>query len=241
MKVKPYEKVSAIFDTLMKKLDYESWSNYIIEIANVYIENDAKVLELGGGSCKIAEYISARYKNYIASDISFSMLYSSEKKKFSRICCDMTALPFKSEFDFIFSSFDSVNYILKQQSVYKLFTEVFRLLEREGVFTFDVSLEKNSLNFVVSKSVEGRSNGYTYQRISQYNKRSRIHSNHFYIRDEFGNEFKEVHKEKIYKIDTFFRLAERAGLLIEACYDCFTFNDVNENSERAQFVMRKIN
>jgi hypothetical protein len=70
---------------------------------------------------------------------------------------------------------------------------------------------------------------------------SRIHSNHFYIRDESGLEFKEVHREKIYKIDTYFKLAAKAGFHTEACYDCFTFKDVNQKSERAQFVLRKTN
>jgi SAM-dependent methyltransferase len=240
MNVKPYEKVSAIFNGLIKKLDYESWSNYILTIAEVYLQKDAKVLELGAGNCKIAEFISSRYRNYYATDISLAMLKSSIKKNPNRICCDMTALPFNTKFDFIFSNFDGVNYILKQKSLSKLFSEVFRLLRKEGVFTFDVSLEMNSLHFVVSKSAEGRDNGYSFRRISQYNKRSRIHSNHFSIRDEFGKEFKEVHKEKIYKIDTYFKLAEKAGLYTEACYDCFTFKDVKENSQRAQFVMRKI-
>lgn len=241
MKLKPYEKVSAIFDALMKKLDYESWSNYILEIADEYIQARAKVLELGAGNCKIAEFISTRYKNYFATDISISMLKSSKKNNLKKICCDMTELPLKAKFDFIFSNFDGVNYILKQKSLSRLFNEVFGLLKRNGVFTFDVSLESNSLNFVVSKSVEGRHNGYSFRRISRYNKRSRIHSNHFYIRDEFGMEFKEVHREKIYKIDTYFKLAEKAGLRTEACYDCFTFKDVKQKSERAQFVMRKIN
>ncbi|MCE7856641.1 MAG: ATP-binding cassette domain-containing protein [Ignavibacteria bacterium CHB3] len=59
-----------------------------------------------------------------------------------------------------------------------------------------------------------------------------MHSNHFYITDEFGNEFHEVHKEKIYKIDTFFKLADKAGLSIDACYDCFTFDDVKRKSLR---------
>jgi SAM-dependent methyltransferase len=241
MKVKPYEKVSAIFDDLMKKLDYESWSNYILEIADDYIQDRARVLELGAGNCKIAEYITARYKNYFATDISLSMLKSSKKNNIKKICCDMTELPLKVKFDFIFSNFDGVNYILKQKNLSRLFNEVFCLLKRNGVFTFDVSLETNSLKFVISKSVEGRSNGYSFRRVSKYNKRSRIHSNHFYITDESGIEFKEVHKENIYKIDTYFRLAEKAGFYTEACYDCFTFNDVNQKSERAQFVMRKIN
>ena len=87
MKLKPYDKVSVIFDTLMKKLDYESWSNYILEIAVVYIKDDSKVLELGAGNCKIAEFISARYKNYYATDISLSMLKSSKSSNFKKICC----------------------------------------------------------------------------------------------------------------------------------------------------------
>lgn len=241
MKVKPYEKVYAIFDGLTKKLDYESWSNYILTIADVYLQKDANVLELGAGNCKLAEFISSRYRDYYATDISLSMLKSSKKKNFKQICCDMTVLPFKTKFDFIFSNFDGVNYILEQKSLARLFSEVSRLLKKEGVFTFDVSLERNSLHFVVSKSAEGRNNGYSFRRISHYNKHTRIHSNHFYIRDEFGKEFKEVHKEKIYKIETYFKLADRVGLYTEACYDCFTFKDVKENSKRAQFVMRKIN
>lgn len=241
MKLRPYEKVAVIYDAMMKKLDYESWSNYILEIADEYIDHNATILELGAGSCKIAGYISSRYKNYYATDISLSMLKSSGKNELEKICCEMTELPFKTKFDFIFSNFDGVNYILKQKHLVKLFNGVFSLLERDGVFTFDVSLESNSLNFVLSKSVEGRCNGYSFRRVSQYNKLSRIHSNHFYIRDESGIEFKEVHREKIYKIDTYFKLAEKAGLFVEACYDCFTFKNVNSKSERAQFILRKTN
>jgi len=241
MKVKPYEQVSAIYDGLMKKLDYVSWSKYILLIAKENVQDKSKFLELGAGNCMMAKIISEKYKNYYASDISLSMLRSSDKNNLKRICCDMTSLPFKEKFDFVFSAFDSVNYILKQKSLQNLFKEINYLLEEDGVFTFDASLETNSLNFSISKSTEGRHNDYHYRMLSKYNKRSRIHSNHFYIRDEYGNEFKELHKEKIYKIDTYFKLAEKAGLYTEACYDCFTFKDVKQNSQRAQFVMRKIN
>ena len=240
MKVKPYEKVSGIYDGLMKKLDYESWSKYILLIAKENVHDEAKFLELGAGNCKMAKILSEKYKNYYASDISISMLCSSHKNHLKKICCDMTSLPFKAKFDFVFSAFDSVNYILKQKSLLNLFKEINYLLEEDGIFTFDVSLEKNSLNFITSKSTEGQHNGYWYRMLGKYNKRSRIHYNNFYIWDESGIKFKEVHKEKIYKIDTYFKLADKAGLHIEACYDCFSFKDVNQKSERAQFVMRKI-
>jgi len=240
MKVKPYEQVSAIYDGLMKKLDYASWAKYILLIAKENVHDEAGFLELGAGNCKMAKILSKKYRNYYASDISLSMLCSSDKNSLKKICCDMTALPFKKKFDFVFSTFDSVNYILKQKSLQKLLNEVNSLLEEDGIFTFDVSLEKNSLNFITSKSTEGRHNGFQYKMLSKYNKLSRIHYNNFYIWNESGVNFKEVHKEKIYPINTYFKLAEKAGLHIEACYDCFTFKDVNQKSERAQFVMRKI-
>ena len=76
--------------------------------------------------------------------------------------------------------------------------------------------------------------------VSKYNKRTRIHSNNFYIWNKAGEKFKEMHKEKIYNIDTYFELSEKAGLQTVECYDCFDFSDVNSKSKRAQFVMRKM-
>ena len=239
--VKPYEKVSMIYKGMMHKLDYISWSKYILLIGEGHIHSDSDILELGSGSCEMANLISENYKNYVATDISLQMLRSSEKSILKRVCCDMTILPIKTKFDFIFSAFDSVNYILKKKSLASLFSEVSRLLCDDGIFTFDVSLEENSLNFIISKITEDRHNGYSYRMISKYNKRSRIHSNNFYIWNEDGDKYNEMHKEKIYEIDTYFELAERAGLYTAACYDCFDFEDVKENSKRAQFIMRKIN
>lgn len=238
---KPYEKVSTIYKGLMYNLDYLSWSKYILLIADGSINHKSKILELGSGKCEMAGLIADRYKNYIASDISFQMLRSSEKLELIKVCCDMTSLPFNSKFDFIFSAFDSVNYILKKKLLRKLFEEVNHLLQDGGLFTFDVSLEENSLNFIISKITEGRFNGYSYRMISKYNKRSRIHSNKFYIWNDSDEKYNEVHKEKIYNIETYFELAEKAGLYTVACYDCFGFDDINEKTKRAQFVMRKMN
>jgi ubiquinone/menaquinone biosynthesis C-methylase UbiE len=241
MKVNPYEKVACVYDGLMKKVDYPTWSNYILVIAKENIPNNAKILELGAGNCKMAEIFSEKYKNYFATDISLSMLKGSSNNHLTKICCDMTAIPIKAKFDFIFSAFDGVNYILKQKTLSGLFCEVYRLLDENGIFTFDISLERNSLNLIISDIIEDHHNGYWFKRISRYNKHSRIHYNKFYISDDSGLEYNEVHKQKIYDISTYFMLAEKAGLYTESCFDCFSFKDVSQKSNRAQFVMRKIN
>lgn len=241
MKVKPYEKLSLVYNGLMKNVDYTNWSKYILEIAEEYIKNGARVLELAAGNCKMADIITLRYKNFIGTDISLSMLKTTKNNELRKICCDMTELPLKIKFDFIFSAFDSINYILKQKTLSRLFKEVYLNLNNNGIFTFDVSLENNSLNFLIEKTTNDYYNSFSFSRTNKYNKRNRIHYNSFIISDNSGFQLKEVHKQKIYDIRTYFKLAEEAGLHTEACYECFTFDDVKPESERAQFILRKTN
>ena len=240
MKVKPYEKLSLVYNGLMKNVDYKNWSKYILGIAEDNIDDRARILELAAGNCKMAELITRKYKNYVGTDISFSMLSSSHHNNLKKICCDMSELPLKEKFDFVFSAFDSVNYILKQKSLLKLFKEVYLILADDGIFTFDVSLENNSLKFLIGNTTEDYYNGFYFARTNKYNKGNKIHYNSFIISHDSGSKDKEVHKQKIYDIQTYFKLAEEAGLITEACYECFTFNDVKPQSERAQFVMKKV-
>ena len=240
MNVKPYEKLAEVYDGLMKNVDYFNWSNYILEIAEDKFNHEANVLELAAGNCKMADLISRKYNNYICSDISSSMLKVYSQNGLKKVCCDMSWLPFKRKFDFIFSAFDSINYILKKKNLIKLFNEVHSVLSDTGIFTFDVSLEKNSLKFVEGKTSEDFYNGFLFIRKSQYKERNRIHYNNFIITHNSGFEVKEMHQQKIYDLDIFFKLSEDAGFYTEHCYSCFTFKDINPESERAQFVMRKV-
>ncbi|MGB5288125.1 MAG: class I SAM-dependent methyltransferase, partial [Ignavibacteriaceae bacterium] len=198
MKVKPYEKLSDVYNGLMKNVNYTNWSKYILEIAEEYIQDGNQVLELAAGNCKMAELLSRRYKNYIGTDISISMLKSGNNNGIKKVCCDMTELPLKDKFDFVFSAFDSVNYILKQKTLSRLFKEVYLLLADDGIFSFDASLESNSLNFLIGKTTEDYYNGFYFMRTNRYNKRNRIHYNSFIITHDSGSKVKEVHKQKIY-------------------------------------------
>jgi len=239
MKAKPYDKISIIYNGLMQHVDYNNWSRYILSIVDLHASGTKKVLELASGSCLIGDIISKKFKSLIVTDFSLSMLKSSKKNGLKKICCDMTALPFKTKFDFIFSAFDSVNYILKQKTLLTLFREVFYVLKENSIFTFDASLENNSIKFLTPKTIVGNYNGYSFQRISRYSSRSRIHYNNFIIINESGLKFKEVHKQKIHSLKTYFNLAEKAGLHIIALYKCFTFSDAGSDSDRIQFVMKR--
>ena len=239
IKTNAYESLSFIYDEVMKEIDYDLWSDYILDVSNVYIKKkNAKVLELSAGNGKMAGRISKKFTNYISTDKSYPMLKLGNSIDVRKVCCDMTALPFDKKFDIIFSSYDSVNYLMSKRILLLLFKEVRNVLSENGIFTFDVSLEKNSLKFKKNHHTFGSANGYRFKRTSKYYPNSRIHKNIFEITNQYGIATQEVHKQKIYKFDTYFEVIHSAGLAVVECLDAFTFNNGNQNSERIQFILK---
>jgi SAM-dependent methyltransferase len=234
-----YDSVSLIYEELMRDVNYKKWSKYLLDVVSEYLdEKDPSLLELGAGNCKIARHISKKYHNIIASDLSLPMLQNGKKVFITKVCSDMTSLPFKNKFDLIYSTFDSVNYLFSKRKLLTLFLEVRKVLSASGIFTFDVSLEKNSLDFEGSYTAEGIINGYLFTRKSKFNPISRIHKNIFSITDEYGNVKKEIHRQKIYKFETYFDIIAKAGMYVVECLDAFTFNNGNQHSERVQFIIK---
>jgi ubiquinone/menaquinone biosynthesis C-methylase UbiE len=239
IKTEAYDSLSIIYDEVMKEIDYKLWSDYIIDIAKDHFKSkNAKVLELSAGNGKMARRVSKKFSNYIFTDKSFPMLQQGNNINVRKVCCDMTALPFNKEFDIIFSTFDSVNYLLSKSKILSLFIEIEKILSEKGIFTFDVSLENNSLECKKYHVTKGSAKGYRFKRTSKYNPKSRIHKNVFEITNQHGAVIREVHRQKIYKFDTYFELAHEAGLTVVECLEAFTFENGNENSERIQFILK---
>lgn len=222
----------------MKHLDYKNWAEYILDLCDIYIADKINVLELGAGRGYISNYLSNKFENYIISDSSFAMLSQNEKVK--NLCvCDMSSLPFNKEFDLIFSIFDSVNYLITPEAFIKYLIECKNILDTDGILTFDVSLENNSLANIKGLNRKGIYKGIKYKQISSYDTETRIHKNivEMIIKDEH---FIETHFQQIYKFEDYFEFAEQANLKVIDVYDCFSFDEPTQKSERVQFVFGKI-
>lgn len=232
-----YNKLASVYSHLMRKVRYSDWAEYIYSISERYVDRDASVLELAGGNCNLANYLSAHYPNIIVSDQSKQMLKTDEVKILPKVCCDMTLLPFKTKFDFIYSTFDSVNYLTSKRKLYNLFREVEAVLEDTGIFTFDASLERNSYTHIKQPVRRGVWNNIDYVHRTLYNDKTKIHRNIFEIKFDDGSVFKEIHKQKIYQFEEYFNLIEKAGLFVIECLETFTYRDAKATSERAQFIL----
>ena len=239
LRSKNYTDVSNIYEHIMRKVRYDYWADYIYAISGDYVGNKPKVLELASGNCKLARFLSAYYPKLIASDVSPLMLNKNTRNGLQKVCCDMMMIPFKSKFDLIVSAFDSLNYLLTKKMLSTLFKETYRTLTVNGIFTFDVSLERNSLRHIKDPIREGSYKGVNYRQETDYNSAKNIHRNIFYLTYPNGDMFKEVHFQKIYSFETYFDLMDSAGLVVKECYDAFTFKNGSANSPRIQFIARK--
>lgn len=234
---KNYDKVASIYPYLMRSIRYDIWARYIYKVVKSYVGENSLVLELGAGNGQLADYFKNYFPDLIISDLSFNMLCNTESNKIPKVCCDMTLIPFKGKFDLIYSAFDSINYLTSKKKLLSLFKEIKLNLKKEGIFTFDVSLERNSLRHMKEPIRRGSYKGIHFVQKSQYSSKSRIHKNYFRI--EKNNEvYEETHRQKIYPFSEYFQLLEKAKLQVLECYETFSFKDGNAGCERVQFLVR---
>jgi SAM-dependent methyltransferase len=233
-----YSRLSEIYNHVMKRVRYDRWSEYLYLLTREYIPENPKVLEIAAGNCSFLELFSAYYPDVIATDLSLMMLKKSRYKG-KKVCCDMRFLPFKSEFDFIFSTFDSLNYLTSKEKLLQMFREVRNIMSDDGIFTFDVSMESNSIKHTEEPVRKGKVNGFSYIHKSEYNKAARIHKNTFAITDKHGNKTIEIHRQKIYSFETYFEIIPKSGLYVADCYNAFAFTRGTPKSDRLQFILKK--
>jgi SAM-dependent methyltransferase len=237
---KIYEKLPLIYNYLMRKVNYSVWAKYIYSLVNEGMPKSSTALELGAGNCSLANYFCLYFPKLLVTDISPNMLMSNRSELFPKVCCDMAALPFKTKFDIIYSTFDSVNYLTSRKKLLDMFKQVNNLLTDKGVFTFDASLENNSLLHAKEPERKGSYKGTKFKQKSEYDTVTKIHKNTFMIKLETGEIFSEVHKQKIFPFETYFELLELAGMMVKHCYVAFTYKDGNGESERVQFITKRI-
>jgi SAM-dependent methyltransferase len=238
IKAKPYQVLPLIYSHLMKRIRYDKWAEYLYAIVRQDCPKKSIVLELAACDCSFANYFSKYYPSLTLTDISPWMLKKNKVLQ-RKVCCNMLYLPFKSKFDLIYSNFDSINYILSGRSLFILFNEVSRLLNDNGIFIFDASLEKNSYVHVKKNNREGKYNGLTYKQSSTFNSDTGIHINKFNIKLANGNEYSEIHREKIYSFNTYFKILDKTNLYVVDCFEAFTFKPGNKNSNRLLFKIKK--
>ncbi len=244
-KAQPYTRLAAIYDFVMRHVDYVHWADYVESVFARHNVTPTRVLDLACGTGSMA--LELRKRSYCASgaDGCREMLDVAEEKArkagcnvdfFHRNLLDLSDLP---RFEAALCLYDSINYLMTIEDVARALKEVHAILLPHGVFVFDVCTETNSLRYFRRLTDKDSGDGFTYVRESFY--RNGIQFNRFNIRFKQTNEaVEEVHCQRIYALTDILTALERSPFSLEGAYDGFGFCEPGEGADRVHFVLRKV-
>ncbi|MBN2829238.1 MAG: 4-hydroxythreonine-4-phosphate dehydrogenase PdxA [Candidatus Cloacimonetes bacterium] len=143
-----YRIFAEYYDNYMSHVNYSSWIDMILlEYNRINGKEPESILELACGTANVACQLTKRGYQVSASDNSPEMLHIAASKQYAPrlYLADMTD-SIEGKYDLILCLFDSVNYLTKITLVEKMLLNVCEALTDNGIFVFDVSTYKNSID-----------------------------------------------------------------------------------------------
>lgn len=245
-----YTDFAYVYDTMMKDIPYAEWAEYV----KTLLEDDkigkgATVAELGCGTGSFTLEMSKLGYTMTGVDISPDML-SVAKNKFEDteydkvVFCeqDMTELELPEKADAIVSVCDSVNYLIADGDLDKLFGRVNENLKSNGSFIVDLKTRFFYENVLAYNTMAENFENCSYIWDNYYHEEERINEYFLTVFVKEGKlyrKFVENHFQRAYEVDDLIEAARKNGFTQIKVYDAFTKEKPGKQSERVYFVFRR--
>lgn len=242
-----YGEFAKIYDELINEdIDYDNMVQWILDTCNENNINHIDYLDIACGTGNITIRIAKEFKNIYGVDLSEDMLreafdkFKDAKIKSRIICQDMTELSLNHKFDLITSVLDSTNYIIDDGGLEDYFKGVYTHLKDDGIFIFDVN-SFYKLSEILGNNIYTYSEEevfYTWENVFEDGILSMFLT--FFVKQgELYERFEEEHIERAYTEQQLETALNSADLRIIKKCDGYSNNDVQANTERIVYVIKK--
>ena len=215
-----YGKFAKLYDELMTDFNYEDWFEYIKEIFKKFNIDPSRILEMACGTGNLSYYLAKEGYDLTCFDLSSDMLAKAYKKlrKYKNVEImnqNMIDFNLKKTYDGIISICDSINYITKKEDLEKTFENVWKHLEKDGIFIFDINSYYKLKHIIGNNTfIEDREDVF-YIWENFYNEKEDICEFYltFFFKDNEVNyeRFDETHIEKAYGVEEIEELLYKVG------------------------------
>lgn len=243
-----YNEFAYIYDELMTDFNYQDWANYIFEIFNKNKINPENVLEMACGTGNLTYEFAKKGYKVTAFDLSEEMLsIAYEKlgqyKRVKLLNLDMTSFKLSDKYQAVVSICDSINYITSEEELLEVFNNVYSHLEEDGIFIFDINSYYKLTNIIGNNTFvnDNEENFYVWENYFEENEKIVNFYLTFFVKDDSGmyERFDEHHKERAYTVFDIENNLKKAGFKDIKYYEAFSFNEVNNKTNRINFVAIK--
>ena len=252
-----YTSFAAVYDLFMDNVPYEDWADYVQKLLKKYSIKDGLLLEIGCGTGSMARCLAKKGFDMIGIDNSEEMLAIAREKNADcegdilYLCQDMREFELYGTVRAVISVCDSMNYILSEEDLQKVFKLVNNYLDPQGIFIFDLDTEFAYREILGDNTIaENREEGSfiwenTYYEeelmneinltlfIPNHSSKEQIETNTLY------HKFEETHYRKAYSVDRVKQLIEEAGMEWVAVYDALTEKKPQKDCERVYIIARE--
>lgn len=243
-----YGDFAKIYDELINEdINYDEMVDCILRICN---ENNIEFndyLDIACGTGNVTVRIAKHFKNIYGVDLSEDMLreafdkLKSERIKGKIICQDMSELSLNRKFDLITSVLDSTNYVTDIEGLKNYFKGVYEHLKDDGLFIFDVN-SYYKLSEILGNNIYTYSEEdvfYTWENVFEDDLLS-MFLTFFVKKGELYERFEEEHLERAYKESQLESILEELDFKVINKFDGYSNDNVQANSERIVYVVKKI-
>lgn len=263
-----YVGFAGVYDELMDDVPYEEWAKFVADTlreygvgampvlesrgvaGNLAIEQNT-VLDLGCGTGTLTELLAGAGFEMIGIDNSEEMLGIAQKKRersgsdILYLLQDMRELELYGTVGAVCSVCDSLNYILEDEDMVKVFSLVNNYLYPGGVFLFDFNTVYKYESVIGDATIAENREDCSFIWENYYDAGTQVNEYDLtvFVREgdkESFRKFTETHYQRGYTLSRMQKFLEASGLLFVKALDADTHGEVREESERIYVVAREV-
>lgn len=232
----PYEKLAKIYD--------KDWGRFstlylglIEHLSDKYDFRPSLVLDVACGTGNLASELYNLDYEVIGIDISEAMINiaKTNNPEIQFYIADITDFYIDRKFDLITCSFDSMNYLTKDEEILKALSNIHSHLSDTGYYIFDINtptLYEEKHFGTIDKDLDG----IKFKQVLKYDKEKKIGLTIF----DFGNAEREVHIQKAYSANDMDNFLTESGFQIVERFKDFEFSPIDEKAYKIFYIVRKM-
>jgi len=246
-----YKYFAEFYDKIMNDVDYNEWSDYIMDLIAHSGRSASSLLELGCGTGNLLFTLENEndWEKIIGIDSSYEMLSEAIKKRDEFNSCaefiraDMKNFAFSCKFDLVLCIFDTVNYLLEEKALRRMLLNSYFALKNNKLLVFDMITIKKMNDFFNAGSFAQNMDDFSFIwecETVTFGKDYRIKASFFKKKENgYFEKIVEEHMKRIYSIDEMKKILSEMDFKLLGCFDAYSFRTADTNSERVFFLCSK--
>lgn len=245
-----YEGFADVYDHMMSDIPYDTWFHALRTYLAGHGIEKGTICDLGCGTGSMTERFAAAGFHMIGVDLSEDMLAIARNKKDQAgsdilyIQQDMQELELAEPVDAVISVCDSMNYILEEDDMRRVFQRVYQYLKPGGYFIFDLKTVYCYRNVIGSQILAEQDEDVSYIWENYYYEDENINEYTLTVfqRQPGGRLYEridEIHYQRAYSISVLEELLESSGLAVADIFDSSMKESPKDDSERIYMIAKK--